>query len=82
MLRATYEPIAMEETDMSRNSRITKKILIDKARGLGLKNVQKLRKTELIHGIQVAEGNSPCFQRIPDCAVSPCMFRSECIPQN
>ncbi|MFQ5355064.1 MAG: Rho termination factor N-terminal domain-containing protein [Mariprofundaceae bacterium] len=64
---------------MSKDVRMTKKGLIDQARMLGLKNVQKLRKTELIHEIQISEGNNPCFQRIPDCAVSPCMFRRECI---
>jgi len=64
---------------MSKNTKITKKDLLDQARVLGLKNVQKLRKTDLIHEIQASEGNNPCFQRIPDCVVSPCMFRSECI---
>jgi len=67
---------------MKKNTKITKKILIDKARLLGLKKVKRLRKVELIHEIQTAEGNRPCFQQIPDCMVSPCLFRGECIPQS
>jgi len=64
---------------MPSQEKITKKFLAEKAKGLGLKNVQKLSKSELIHSIQTAEGHAPCFGRIPDCAVSPCLFRSECV---
>jgi len=64
---------------MQSQEKITKKLLTDKAKSLGLKNVQKLKKVELIHCIQSAEGHSPCFGRIPDCGVTPCLFRSECI---
>jgi len=59
--------------------KITKKDLLGKASLLGLKNTQRLRKVELIHAIQSAEGNQPCFQQIPGCAVAPCLFRGECI---
>jgi len=58
--------------------RITKKDLTTKASELNLKGVAKLRKSDLIHAIQIAEGNSDCFARISNCAVSPCLYRTEC----
>jgi len=58
--------------------KITKKELIAKASSLSMKGVAKLRKPELIHAIQIAEGNTDCFTRISDCAVMPCLYRSEC----
>ncbi len=58
--------------------KITKKELTTKAAGLNLKGVAKLRKPELIHAIQIAEGNNDCFSRITDCAVSPCLYRADC----
>jgi len=58
--------------------RITKKDLTSKAADLNLKGVAKLRKPELIHAIQIAEGNSDCFARISNCAVSPCLYRADC----
>lgn len=60
--------------------KLTKKFLVDMARGLGVKNAAKYRKAELIHEIQKAEGHNPCFQRIPNCGIQDCLFRSECIP--
>jgi len=62
-----------------KQTKVTKKDLMGKAGLLGLKNIQRLRKIDLIHEIQSAEGNHPCFQKIPDCIVSPCMFRGECL---
>ncbi len=59
--------------------KITKKELLGIAKKLGIKNVQNLKKANLIHRIQVVEGNTACFQTIPDCTVSPCLFRGECI---
>jgi|GEM_PF-914918 len=61
------------------SEKITKQALVEIAKQLELKNVQKLSKADLIHRIQIAEGNSDCFGRIPDCTVEPCLFRSECI---
>ncbi|MFQ5518583.1 MAG: Rho termination factor N-terminal domain-containing protein [Mariprofundus sp.] len=58
--------------------KITKKELSAKAAELGLKGVAKLRKEELIHTIQITEGNTDCFTRIDNCAVSPCLYRAEC----
>ena len=59
---------------------ITKTALIEKAKALEVKGLSKMNKTELIHAIQVAEGNAPCFQQIPDCAIEACLYRGECIP--
>lgn len=61
------------------SEKVTKKILSDMARGLGIKNAAKTKKEDLIHAIQVAEGHTPCFGHIPDCTVSPCLFRADCI---
>ena len=49
-----------------------------KARDLGVKNCSRLNKTDLIHAIQVAEGNSPCYLEIIDCRVDPCLWREDC----
>ena len=58
--------------------KITKKELSEKAIALNLKGAAKLRKRELIHAIQIAEGNTDCFAKISNCAVSPCLYRVEC----
>ena len=63
---------------MKASGKVTKKVLLEKAAGLGIKNARKLKKTPLIHAIQTAEGHTPCFLQIPDCAVNPCLFRAEC----
>ena len=55
--------------------------LRDMARKLGVRNYSKMRKDELIWAIQVAEGNTDCFKRIPDCSLTECLFRKECIPR-
>ncbi len=58
---------------------ITKTALLEKAKVMGVKGLSKKSKPEIIHAIQIAEGNSPCFQQIPDCAIQDCLYRSECI---
>ncbi len=58
--------------------KVTRKELSEKAIQLSLKGLGKLRKSELIHAIQIAEGNTDCFTRIQNCAVSPCLYRAEC----
>ncbi len=50
------------------------------ARSLGVSNFTQLRKTELIRAVQKAEGNSPCFQQITDCAQNDCLFIKDCQP--
>jgi len=77
---ATVRPnliIHEEKTNMS-TQKITKKELTVKAVELNLKGAAKLRKADLIHAIQIAEGNSDCFARLSNCSVSPCLYRSEC----
>jgi len=64
---------------MTATTKLTKKTLTDMARELGIKNAAKTKKEALIHAIQTAEGNDACFGRIPNCAISPCLFRGECI---
>jgi len=63
---------------MATKKTVTKKELLEKASSLGLKGSAKLRKAELIHSIQIAEGNTDCFARIANCAVTPCLYRAEC----
>ncbi len=61
------------------SAKITKKFLTEMSHDLGIKPASKAKKGELIHAIQIAEGHSPCFRQIPDCTVSPCLFRTDCI---
>ncbi len=60
------------------NKKVTKAILITMAKALGIKKTSSMKKAELIHAIQRAEGNSDCFGRIENCAVDPCLFRKDC----
>lgn len=50
-----------------------------KAKDLKVKNFNKLKKEELIWGIQIAEGHNDCFKKIPDCCQMDCCFREECL---
>ena len=59
--------------------KVTKTMLNSMAKELGIKGAAKLAKEDLIHAIQVAEGNVACFKRIPDCTVTPCLYRGECM---
>jgi len=58
--------------------KVSKKELSEKANALNVKGVARLRKRELIHAIQIAEGNTDCYTRISSCAISPCLYRAEC----
>jgi|WetSurMetagenome_2_1015567.scaffolds.fasta_scaffold169807_2 hypothetical protein len=49
-----------------------------KARDLGVKNVSRFRKENLIRVIQEVEGNAPCFRNISGCCESGCLWREEC----
>jgi len=60
------------------NKKVTRAILVTMAKALGIKRISTMKKAELIHAIQLAEGNSDCFGRIKNCAVDPCLFRKEC----
>ncbi|MDX8382487.1 MAG: hypothetical protein R8M45_08205 [Ghiorsea sp.] len=57
---------------------IKKKDLLKTARPLKIKGAAKLKKTDLIHAIQTAEGNDPCFLNIQGCALTACSFYGEC----
>jgi len=59
-------------------AKITKKDLLNHAKPLNIKGASKMKKTGLIHAIQIAEGNNPCFLTINDCSISPCLYRAEC----
>jgi len=50
-----------------------------KAKKLKMKNISKMKKNELIWAVQQAEGNSDCFTRIPDCGLTDCCFRDDCL---
>ena len=60
------------------SKKITKKELLENARPFGIKGAAKMQKNDLVHAIQIAEGNNPCFLTISDCSVSPCLYRAEC----
>lgn len=50
------------------------------AKTKGVSNISKLKKKdELIRAIQLAEGNSDCFGRIPDCLQMDCAWREDCL---
>ena len=53
-----------------------------KAKALGLKT-GKMRKVELIHAIQIAEGCTPCFGKSNgQCPFTDCCFMADCFKTN
>lgn len=51
-----------------------------KAKSLGLAPSQNMRKPELIHAIQTAEGYTPCFGKSNgQCAHTDCCFLLDCL---
>ncbi len=51
----------------------------EKARALGI-NPGKMNKAELIHAIQTAEGNTPCFGKSNGhCPHTNCCFVEDCL---
>jgi len=54
----------------------------EKAKAMGIKT-GKLRKAKLIHAIQEAEGNTPCFGKAVngECDQTECLWREDCLPQ-
>ncbi|MDQ6950370.1 MAG: hypothetical protein Q9M26_01740 [Mariprofundales bacterium] len=60
------------------NKSITKAALTKMATALNIQKISALKKADLIHKIQLAEGNIDCFGRIENCAVTPCLFRKNC----
>lgn len=50
------------------------------AKANGVANIAKLKKKEeLIRAIQLSEGHTDCFQRIPDCMQMDCAWRADCL---
>jgi hypothetical protein len=51
-----------------------------KAKALGI-NCNKMKKAEIIHAIQKAEGNTPCFGKSNDgqCQYTNCCFIDDCL---
>ncbi|MEJ2201448.1 MAG: Rho termination factor N-terminal domain-containing protein [Desulfuromonadaceae bacterium] len=49
------------------------------AKEQGIK-VGRLKKTELVHAIQQAEGNFPCFVtgQVESCGQQECLWREDC----
>jgi len=51
----------------------------DKAKALGI-TPGKMKKAELIHSIQIAEGCTPCFGRSNgQCGYTDCCFIQDCL---
>lgn len=51
-----------------------------KARALGLTPSGNMKKTELIHAIQTAEGYTPCFGKSNGrCIHTDCCFMQDCL---
>jgi hypothetical protein len=58
------------------------KELKEKARKLGVKPKRGIKKENLIHSIQTAEGNFPCFGTAKDyCDQLGCCWRNDCLPK-
>jgi hypothetical protein len=51
-----------------------------KAKKLGINSSSKTKKAELIHSIQKAEGNTPCFGKSNNgkCPYTNCCFMGDC----
>jgi hypothetical protein len=56
----------------------------NRAKALGLKNVGKIKKGDLIRSIQRAEGNSACFGSPGrfECPQMECCWREDCLTKN
>lgn len=62
-----------------KQKRMTMPEIKDKAEGLGV-SPGKMKKAELIHSIQTAEGCSPCFGwSNGECGNSGCCFMADCL---
>jgi len=63
---------------MKNKNKLTKKILLERAQPYCIKGAKKLKKTVLIHQLQLAEGHTDCFAKIPNCSIEPCFYRKQC----
>jgi hypothetical protein len=63
----------------STNKKMTVPEIKIKAKDLGI-NFGKMNKTELIHAIQTAEGNTPCYGwSNGNCPNIDCCFMEDCL---
>ncbi len=63
----------------STNKKMTVAEIKIKAKDLGI-NLGKMNKTELIHAIQTAEGNTPCYGwSNGNCPNIDCCFMEDCL---
>ena len=63
----------------TRNNRMNMTELKIKAKALGI-NPGKMNKTDLIHNIQTAEGNTPCYGwSNGNCPNTDCCFMADCL---
>ena len=61
---------------------LTAKEIRDYANGNGINLAPKLKKVEdLIRALQLAEGNTDCFKKIPDCGLINCKWFGDCVKQ-
>lgn len=49
-----------------------------KARTLAIKNYSRMKKQDLIRAIQLQEGHTDCYGRIPGCGQMDCCWRDDC----
>jgi len=63
---------------MPKKNKLTKKVLLERAKPYDIQGAKKLKKTALIHQLQLAEGYVDCFGTIENCAVEPCFYRQKC----
>jgi len=57
---------------------LSKKALLKRAKAYDIQGAAKLKKTALIHQMQLAEGYTDCYKKIQDCSVEPCFYRKQC----
>lgn len=57
---------------------MTLKEVREKAKIVGVKNVSRFKKENLIRVIQQTEGNAPCFKEISACGELHCLWRDQC----
>ncbi|MBI5025129.1 MAG: hypothetical protein HZC12_00050 [Nitrospirae bacterium] len=61
---------------------MTQKELKERAKKLGVKPKIGMKKEVLVHSIQIAEGNFPCFGTARNyCDQLGCCFRDDCLPK-
>ena len=49
-----------------------------RARSLKVTHYSRMKKHDLIRAVQLAEGNTDCFQQIEGCGEIDCCWRDDC----